>query len=226
MSNTSLLLNALQHGDSFFPSGAASFSWGLEALCEDGTVTNAEDVSQFVIAQVVHRWACFDRGALVAAYRAKADLQTLADIDAQVNAQTLSLKMREGSTRTGASILSVYTKLGHSSASSYQELIRNGEAFGHLTVMQGFLWAMCGLPEREAEVLSAHTLCVGLLGAALRLGAIGHIEAQSILSSTHPVISEVLQKPAPALDEWRAFTPMTEISVMRHEVADSRLFAN
>jgi urease accessory protein len=37
------LLAALQHADSFFPSGTASFSWGLEALRADGLVRTADD---------------------------------------------------------------------------------------------------------------------------------------------------------------------------------------
>ena len=37
------LLAALQHADSFFPSGTVSFSWGLEALRADGLVRNADD---------------------------------------------------------------------------------------------------------------------------------------------------------------------------------------
>jgi len=32
------VLVALQHGDSFFPGGAVSFSWGLEALRADERV--------------------------------------------------------------------------------------------------------------------------------------------------------------------------------------------
>ena len=41
-------LALLQHGDSFFPGGATSFSWGLEGLCADGIVVDADDVSAFV----------------------------------------------------------------------------------------------------------------------------------------------------------------------------------
>ena len=56
-------LALLQHGDSFFPSGAVSFSWGLETLAEDGRVATAADVAAFLEGQLRWRWATCDRGA-------------------------------------------------------------------------------------------------------------------------------------------------------------------
>ena len=55
------LLATLQHADSFFPSGAVSFSWGLEALRADGLVQSADDVALFAAGQLRHRWATADR---------------------------------------------------------------------------------------------------------------------------------------------------------------------
>ena len=57
----------LQHGDSFFPSGAVSFSWGLETLADDGRVHSADSVSEFLVNQIRYRWATSDRAALAAA---------------------------------------------------------------------------------------------------------------------------------------------------------------
>ena len=41
MSDVADALAVLQFGDSFFPSGAVSFSWGLEGLSDSGVVTDA-----------------------------------------------------------------------------------------------------------------------------------------------------------------------------------------
>ncbi len=189
-------------------------------------VTNSDDISDFIVEQIKNRWANFDRGVLIAAHRANENLETLVEIDALVNAQTLSREMRVGSMRTGLSVLSVHAKLGNPTAREFQTLVHNKDAFGHLNVVQGCIWAMSGLSERDAAILSAHTLCIGLLGAALRLGILGHIEAQAILTKVHPGIHGVIETPPLSSDEWNAFTPMSEIAVMRHETADSRLFAN
>ncbi len=220
------MLAALQHGDSFFPSGAASFSWGLETLVSEGTVSDASDVEVFIRAQLEGRWASFDRGVVSAAYKNSDNMEKLCRIDSLVEAQTLASEMRDGSHRSGLALLQVHEKLGSPLAASYRNLVRASAAYGNLNVMQGFLWANTEMSVDDTEAISAHTLCVSLLGAAVRLGAIGHIEAQRILGMLHPTIDELVDDPPPPLAKLHAFTPISEIAVMRHETIDSRLFAN
>ena len=74
--------------------------------------------------------------------------------------------------------------------------------------------------------MAAHQLCIALLGAALRLGLIDHVEAQAILTDMRPVVAAVLATDPPALDDMGAFVPEAEIAAMRHEIQDSRLFGN
>jgi urease accessory protein len=95
-----------------------------------------------------------------------------------------------------------------------------------LAAVQGLVGRGVGLTLSACEVLSAHTLCVGLLGAALRLGVIGHLDAQRNLQKARDAIAGILAVPAPGLETISAFTPAAEIAVMRHETAQTRLFAN
>ena len=67
---------------------------------------------------------------------------------------------------------------------------------------------------------------IGLLGAALRLGIIGHIDSQAILGRLHPVIEDILSAPPVALHEMHAYAPAADIAMMRHETQESRLFYN
>ena len=90
-----------------------------------------------------------------------------------------------------------------------------------------------GLPEdfvdlevTAAETLSAHTFATGILGAAIRLGLLGHVGAQRILQDARVLVARLLREPAPDLDDLCASTPEAEIAVMRHETAATRLFAN
>ena len=73
---------------------------------------------------------------------------------------------------------------------------------------------------------AAHSLCTGLASAALRLGLLGHLEAQQVLTQVQPTILELLVEPAPLPDQVHGFSPLAEIAVMRHETQDLRLFAN
>ncbi|HLB81006.1 MAG TPA: urease accessory UreF family protein [Dongiaceae bacterium] len=220
------LLAALQHGDSFFPSGAVAFSWGLETLRADGAVAAADDVQRFIAGQLAGRWATCDRPALLAAHRRAATPDEVAAVDAELEALTLAREMREGSRRAGAALLGVHERLGTPGAVAYRRRVQAGAAPGHLAVVQGLVWQATGLDETAAAAVSAHALCVAQLGAALRLGVIGHVEAQRILASLRPEIRRILAEPPPPVGALRAFTPATDIAVMRHETATVRLFAN
>jgi urease accessory protein len=226
MSNATLLLSALQHGDSFFPSGAASFSWGLETLFTEGELFGADHVEAFVLAQLQGRWATFDRCVVAAAHKVSDDLNELCRIDTVVEAQTLASEMRDGSRRSGLALLRVHEKLETPGAAPYLDCVRASQAWGHLSIMQGFLWAQSGVTRSDAEAISAHALSVSLLGAALRLGAIGHIDSQRILGNLRRSIDEFMDCETLPIERVHAFTPHSEIAVMRHETVDSRLFAN
>jgi urease accessory protein len=95
-----------------------------------------------------------------------------------------------------------------------------------VAVMQGLLWRGIGLDLEVALPVAAHGFCVGLIGAALRLGLIGHVEGQRCLAGLHGLIADVLESPLPGLDEISTFAPACDIAFMRHEVQPGRLFAN
>ncbi|ODS03346.1 hypothetical protein AUC71_10190 [Methyloceanibacter marginalis] len=75
--------------------------------------------------------------------------------------------------------------------------------------------------------MSAHAATVGLLGAAVRLGIVGHLDAQRILTKAHAVIKNIVANlPASDLDQLLSYAPAAEIAAMRHETRDARLFFN
>lgn len=226
MPDLNSLLGALQHADSFFPSGSIAFSSGLETLHADREVVSADQLAQFTEGQLKHRWASCDAVALVAACRADGCLDRLTGVDTIVEAMALTTELREGSKRAGASLLNVHARLGTAGATEYRQLISERKAFGHLAVMQGMLWRAAGMTEDACRAVSAHTFCTGLVGAALRLGMVGHLDAQKVLLRVRPLLAGLLQLPVAKVEAMCAFTPATEIAVMRHEVQDSRLFAN
>lgn len=220
------LLGALQHADSFFPGGGVAFSGGLETLHGDREVVSPQELADFVEGQLQHRWATCDASALLAAHRANGSLDRVAEIDAMFDAMSLAMELRDGSRRAGSSLLTVHAKLGTAGAAQYRALISQQKTFGHLPLAQGLLWSAIGMTEDDCRAVSAHTLCTGLIGAALRLGMIGHIDAQKVLLRVRPMLSNLLCQPVPDVDEMCVYMPATEIAAMRHEVQDSRSFAS
>lgn len=226
LADAEVLLTALQHADSFFPAGGIAFSWGLETLRADGLLAGPQEVVQFVETQLVQRWAVCDRPVLVAAYRAAGDLAQLCAIDQEVEAMTLAVEMREGSRRGGGSLLTVHERLGTAGAAAFRGAVRSRQAFGHLPVVQGLVWRGVGLTQAACEAVAAHTLCVALAGAALRMGVMGHLHAQEVLTRSRTLAAQILAAPPLPMDSVYTCAFATEIAVMRHEVQSSRLFAN
>ena len=224
MIDTPQILRALQFADSFFPSGALSFSAGMETLAEMGLMSDEQFVRGFVFSQLKYRWASFDLPVVIQAARVSPDLESLCELDRLVEAQSLVFGMREGSKRNGGALLAVHGKMDSDLAQHYQDCILNGDAHGHSAVVQGLIWSSMSMDENTITVMSGHVLATGLVSAAIRLGILGHIDAQIILSKSHNIILDVLNKPLPDIDHIQTFVPMADIAVMKHETADSRLF--
>lgn len=226
MSDVAATMAVLQFGDSFFPSGSVSFSWGLEALSENGVVTDADSTQAFVTGQLEARWANFDRPAAVAAFRARHDLQSVAATDKQVEIQSACAEFRSASRRMGEALLSVFSRLGMADVPAYRELIKQGTAHGHVAPMQGFVWGLAGLSEPDVVALSAHTFSIGLLGAAIRLGCLTHIEAQSVLIAARGEAARLAAFPLPPIDALSSYGIEAEIAAMQHVNNSMRVFAN
>lgn len=226
MNDAASLLNVLQHGDSFFPSGSVSFSWGLEAMAQSGLLARREDVQSFIVGQLHARWASFDRTIVVSAHRAAADLETVGMIDDLTERFSPVAELREGSRRMGDAMLSVFQRLDSLSANRYRALQSTLRFPGHLPAMQGMLWGEAGLTETAVVALSAHTFCGGLTSAGLRLGCLTHISAQQVLTHVRSVAASLAALPLVPLDAISSHGVEAEIACMRHAAQDSRLFAN
>ncbi len=220
------VLTLLQHGDSFFPSGAVSFSWGLEMLKDDNIITSIEGVESFLENQLNERWAPFERVVLAHTYDSSDDVNAVIAIDNLVECMTLTSELRDGSKRLGTALLTTYSKLDNASAHQYQSLVLQGTALGHLPIAQALIWKSIGLSKESVLILSAYNFCVSVLGAALRLGIVGHIDCQNSLTSFREIITKILAWPIPSLESIHAFTPYADIASMRHENTNTRLFAN
>ncbi len=226
MHSAAQLLASLQHADSFFPAGGTAFSWGVETLVGDECIRTPEDLAASLAGLLEQRWNHFDRAFLVEAYRCAENPPALIALDHELEAMLLARESREGSRRAGTSLLLVHEKIGTPGAASYRALVNEARALGHLPVAQALVWKAVGMTQETVESVSAYALCVGMTGASLRLGVIGHLAGQKILTKLRPRIAKMLEAPAPNVAHAQTFTPGAEIAMMRHEVQASRLFAN
>ena len=223
MTDAATLLRALQYADSFFPAGGTALSWGVEPLVSDGEIDGLAQLKQFVSGQLRHRWATFDRWVLHKVHGA--ELGEIARIDALVQSMSLAKALREGSLRSGQALLGIHSRLGLKDTRQYREMIAAGEAFGHLAVMQGFIFDRLGLPLDAVEAISAHVMVTGFASSAVRLSHIGAADAQELIRHGRETAEELMRSECLG-DLPSAFQPCVEIACMRHEARASRLFSN
>jgi urease accessory protein len=225
MSDFTSLLASFQHSDSFFPSGSMAFSWGLEALLQDGLVKDARSLQVFVEGQALGRWASLDQGIVCAAWQADS-FDAWLDVDALAETVTLPEPMRKGAHRLGRTLADVHARLDSPVAAELRAAIIAGRTPGHLSAVQGRLWRSFGISRDEARAMSAHAACTGAVSSAVRLGIVGHLDAQRILTRLREPLASVLEAPAPAMDDLWSSTFAADIAVMRRHRHEARLFAN
>jgi urease accessory protein len=219
------LLTILQHADSAFPSGSFAFSNGIEGLAAMNTPLDRGRLRDVVAMFLRHRWATSDRVAVALAHRACGDLDDIAAIDHAVEAATFVEPLRNGSKRNGNALLSAHTRLATRGAAELRSLIDAGKAHGHLSVVQGFAWCACGMSEADAIAVSGYSTATGLIAAAVRLGCVGAVEAQAVLTAVLPVIHG-LALPVRSDAAIESFMPWVDAAAARHSRAHLRLFAS
>ena len=224
--NKIIQLMLMQHSDSAFPSGAVSFSWGLETLVNRGIVTKADDVQAFLNAHLTARWANLDRVMLVHAHQSWSDPDRISWLDTLTEAQSLSAEQRQGSRQMGAALLQMHCKLGTKRAKELSAAILKGKFYGHVPVVQGVLWRALNFDSYQVQSMAVHGLSTAVLSAAVRLSVIGHEDAQRIHSVLLPAVAAALQEPVLEPEEAHSFTPQIEIASMMHEMDEMRLFLN
>jgi urease accessory protein len=225
------LLATLQLADSAFPSGAYTLSHGLETLVADGIVADASAIGRLVRAALLGRAGPGDLVALLAAHAAaspRPDLEAIVALDRRLLATKMAAEDRTGSCRVGRRIAAEAARLTPSPVlDGFVRSIEAGRTPGCSAVAFGVASAVSGIPARSAALAAAAGLATGLLTAGVRLGLIGHGDAQRLLREARPTIVAAVDL-AGTID-WRALRPCApemDAAVARHEIAAGRMFAS
>jgi urease accessory protein len=225
----SLLARALQFGDSVFPVGGFAFSGGLESAIQKRVVTDAETLHAYA-RTAVEQAAMGDGVALVWAHRAAraGDLDEVVRIDERVYARKLSGETRTMTVRMGKKFAEMGADVvGAPLLAAWRERIDAGATPGCYPVSLAVNFAAQGLGARDAFVVHQYGVASMILGAALRLMKVSHVDTQRILyrldagaDATYEAVA------ATRLQDMAGFAPLTEILAAVHVKAHVRLFMN
>ena len=223
-------LALIQLSDSFFPAGSFTLSHGLETLIHTKQIQTVLELKTFLQLLLRNKIATCDLVALVHAYRAsqKNDLPRIRLVDQQLFAQTLIQKTRETQRKTGRALLMVASETWQDDKLTdlQQDVAQNRLHCLH-PIIFAVVSQVAGIDEEDTMLAFMHSFITGLLGAAIRLGILGHIQAQQLLLQLAPNIEEAYQtatqlKP----EEMRSSTPTIDLAQMQHQKLSRRLFAS
>jgi urease accessory protein len=223
-------LAMMQLSDSFFPSGSFTLSHGLEALVQTEQLKSPEQLQTFLQLLLRNKVGTTDVVALIHAYRGSVNgnLDAIREADSQLFAQIAIAKTRETQQKSGRALLMVAS----STWEDEQLKILNREAaIGKIHCLHPIILAVvgrvAGLSQKDTVLAFLHSFVTGLVGAAIRLGVVGHLQAQKILWQLAPEIERSWTTAKDmSLDEMWSCTPAIDIAQMQHHKLSRRLFAS
>lgn len=197
----------LQLADGSFPSGGFAHSGGLEAALVLGA--GQLDIGAFLDA-TLHQTA---NAALPFVRAAQAAPEALAEHDAACDASLPLLGPNAASRAQGRAFLGAVRRI-------WPDLGLASQYMHHAPVF-GAVFGQHGMTGSDASAAWLHGTARTVLSAAVRLGVLGPLEAQSILAERAPLLERLLgQVPRPVAHT----APLLEMFGAVHARLDGRMF--
>jgi urease accessory protein len=223
------LARMLQFGDSMFPVGGFAFSGGLESAVQKRVVSDAATLEAYA-RTAVEQAAMGDGIAVVWAHRAAVagELDELVRIDRRLFARKLSSETRTMSVRIGKKFAEMGAEVaGAPLLAAWRDRIAAGSTPGCYPVALAANFASQDLSARDAFIVHQYGVATMILGAALRLMKIGHVETQRMLYRLNADIDAAYEVAGRArLADMASFAPLAEVLAAVHVKAHVRLFMN
>jgi urease accessory protein len=210
-----------------YPTGAFSYSHGLEWAVETGDVTNLQGLLDYVTAVLERGGGWIDAVLFAHAWRATpaatAELDTIAQLAAAFRSSSeTALESRQ----QGNAFLDVTRK-----AWPHPTL----DAFATRQTAAGIPVAHCvavaiACAAHEVALTPAlhaylHAVAANLVSAGARLIPLGQTQAQIAIARLSPVITGIVERAlATSLDDLGTAAPAIELCSLRHETQYTRLF--
>jgi urease accessory protein len=216
------LLELLAWFSPAMPTGAFSYSHGLEWAVEDGLVSDPRSLQGY--AETILRYGSGRQDALflAAAYRGH-DVEGVLELAAALHG-TAELALESGA--QGRALLNTLQQAWPAPPlAALDALCRRLAIAPRHACVAGIAAAVHRVPLRAATIAYLHALAANLISAGVRLIPLGQTDGQRLTARLAPVLHEVAdQALAASLDDVGGATPMIDWCSMRHEIQYTRLF--
>jgi urease accessory protein len=216
--STDALYRLLAWTSPAYPTGAYSYSHGLEFAVEEGLVRDRASLVDWVSHIIRHGAGWID--AVLFAHAHAADDAALDELAELAAAWRGTSETALESTQQGASFLSV-TRTAWPDARLDAVAARQGT----VALPIAFALATAALPCDHALTAFLHGVAANLVSAGVRLVPLGQSDGQRAIAALMPVVAEVASRAVRCpLDQLGSAAPMVDWTSMRHETQYTRLF--
>jgi urease accessory protein len=209
-----------------FPTGAFSYSHGLEAAVESGAVRDRTSLQDWINAIITSGSGRIDADILREAHRAAAesDLPALMCVNRRGMAFRATAEMRLETAAQGAAFLATCRAAWPDAFVDRwaERLAADNEAVCYAAAI-GAATARAHIDIECTLNAYLQALTAKLVSAGLRFGILGQTDGQRILAALEPVIAEAGAK-IRNRDQFGTATFAVELASMAHETQYSRLF--
>jgi urease accessory protein len=222
------ILTLLQFADGLFPAGGFAHSFGLETYVQDGRVRDRHDLEAFVAAHLEGSAGPADAtaAAIAVTIARREDAEEWLALDARLDAMKAVPEFRAASRQMGRQTLRIAAGVGADPfLARLARAVDEGRAAAHHATVFGAAVGRGGVDPERAAAAYLYATAALLVGAALRLVALGQLDGQRVLVAMRGRIERLASAAASATaaDLW-SFNPAIEIAGIRHAALDMRLF--
>jgi urease accessory protein len=224
------LLALLQLGDSAFPSGGFTHSYGLEQVLREGRLRGPAAVEAFVRSVLASGVATADAPAAhgTAVALALPDLAAVIEVDRALWRTKAAAELRQASVQVGRRLVEEGQALSEDARlHAFAAAVAEGRAHAVQPVAFAVVATAFGVQASQVAPALLFGAANALLQAWMRLQPVSHRDVQAILTRLRPLIASLAAAAQTTAGlPLRAFHPLQEIASMRHAGAEARLFAS
>lgn len=231
-SDTSTLLSLFRLAwisDSALPTGAFSFSLGLEGAIESGLVGDLHTLEEYTIGALYGAAEC-DGVALLEVFRALTDGNNARakEADAYLLSFKAGKEAREMTLRMGRRLIDLIHSICPTPLTEeFHCEVMEGATAGCYPTAQALAGYALGIGERALYAAHLYGVVNTILSAALRLMRLSHYDTQSIIYRLSPLCERLYDHyGGVSIEEITSFVPTLELATSLHERGKNRLFMN
>ncbi|WP_338184104.1 urease accessory protein UreF [Thalassospira tepidiphila] len=211
-----------------FPVGAYTYSHGVEYAVEDGRVTSADSLINWVEGVLEFGAGRIDAVLFCAAWRAAraGDEAALFDIGVEADCWRGTSEMALEATAQGRAFVSTMQKVwGDGMITRWADAMREDDRLPSYPVAVGIAAAQFDVPLRDALTAYLHAMAANLVSSAVRLVPLGQTDGVRSLTSIDGAVTVAVDHAMQTdLADLGAAAPMVDWTSMKHETQYTRLF--